>query len=191
MERKRYLNKLGKVINICTLFVFILLSMAIAEQNFDEEFNKAGTSEQLETLLKKYSNEGEKIIPKLESTIISEIKSKGVGNRFIIKEMTVGAGSSGSVTLQEAAPGLMMLSMEFPGDSTPVSMGGSNIPLGDGSIHRFVGKVELDAEGNTVIGEGDKLNRLSFCLIKDIGYVYLRGKGKVLLKNKKEVTIGY
>src|SRR3990167_4930371 len=62
------------------------------------------------------------------------------------------------------------------------------IPFGDSSIHRFKGKVKFCSY--TFIGDGDKANRFTFCFIKDIGYVYLRGKGKVIPDNGKEVELG-
>ena len=67
---------------------------------------------------------------------------------------------------------------EFPGDTEGFGglVLGNN--YGDGSILRFRG-------GNPKIhkcfftGNGDVLHRFTFAVIKDIGYVYVRGKGKV------------
>ncbi len=168
---------------------------AIVDQNtFNDELEKAETSEELEILLKKYPNESKTIIPKLEVRAINEIKSKGFGNRFVIKEIISQPGFSGSLTIEvpprENLPeGIRMLSMEFPHDQIPISTEGSQLPMGDSSIHRFSGKIK--EFGYAFIGEGDKLNRLTFCLIRDKGYVYLRGKGKVILPNGQEVKLGY
>ena len=82
--------------------------------------------------------------------------------------------------------------MEFPGDfidgpmfkvkyPTQLSLTilKSNVPTADGSIHRFAGSVDLGSR--TFIGEGDIANRLTFVYVAGVGYVYLRGKGKVRL----------
>ena len=49
-----------------------------------------------------------------------------------------------------------------------------------GSVHRFFGTVEV--AGYRFVGEGDKSERLTFGLIDGVGYVYLRGRGKVVMK---------
>lgn len=168
------------------------------EGDFEKEFKKAETTEQIEMLLKKYPAEGEKIIPKLETTIITEIKSKGIGNRFIIKEIKPRSGPSQKMTLKGQGEVYGVFS-EFPGDFILIPLGiGDKLSAGpveiltDGSIHRVMGRAKFDIGNiNAIIGEGDKLNRLTFFLIKDIGYIYLRGKGKVELKNGQEVKLGY
>jgi len=58
----------------------------------------------------------------------------------------------------------------------------------DGTIHRFIGVIRIGAY--TFIGENDLLNPLTFVLLKDLGYVYLRGKGKVM-SNTREFKLGY
>jgi ankyrin repeat protein len=60
---------------------------------------------------------------------------------------------------------------------------------GVGSIHRFARTVKV---GNyTFIGEGDRENRLTFLLL-DEGYVYLRGKGRVIPPAPgEEMKFGY
>jgi hypothetical protein len=209
---------LALFIRISVISLFTLLSTVMASQNttFDEEFRKAETTEQLELLLKKYPDKGENIIPKLESTIINEIKSKGVGNRFVIKEIMPQSEGSGSLTIMTAAATKERANrtylgrgyvgaMEFPGDNIPFALFEVSIPFGNGSIHRFLGNVKLEdifylskvtgkVDGAVVfIGEGDegdKRNRLTFCVLKDVGYVYLRGKGKVIT-NGKETPLGY
>jgi ankyrin repeat protein len=54
------------------------------------------------------------------------------------------------------------------------------------SVHRFSGQAKVG--DYTFIGEGDKSERLTFALVKGVGYVYLRGKGRVRLKNGQEVV---
>lgn len=162
---------------------------------FDQDFKKADTLEQIETLLKKYPNEGEKIIHKLEVVIIDEIKRKGVGSRFIVKEYMPRPDKSGSITLMEEPEHIRFLP-EFPGDMKELFFDGKtgmfSPPSGYDSVHRFVGKIEFKI-GNVYafIGEGDKLNRLTFALIQNIGYIYVRGKGKAILKEGTEIKFGY
>lgn len=193
----KYSERILSSMWIMVVFVFTSLSISIASQNFDDEFNKANTSAQLEVLLKKYYDENERIIPKLESVIINEIKNNGVGNRLLVKDIMTRSNSSGSLTIEGTDSDFVGLLMEFPSDGIPISIsmgsGGPSIPFGDSSIHRFKGKVSFGGKNcsYTFIGEGEKTNRLTFCLLNGIGYVYLRGKGKVIFDNGKEVKLGY
>jgi len=69
-------------------------------------------------------------------------------------------------------------------------MGSTDI-FGDQSIHRFKGEIKfLGEEYPIFIGTGDKEHRLTFVLIKDIGYVYVRGDGKVILSSGRSVELG-
>lgn len=49
----------------------------------------------------------------------------------------------------------------------------------------------LDLKSGLFESEDDEFSRLTFALIDQIGYVYLRGKGKVLSKDGKEIKLGY
>lgn len=214
------------IMGILTMFLFTFSSVTMTKQNtFDEEFKKVETSKQLEVLLGKYPNEGTKIIPKLESMIIDEIKNRGIGNRLVIKEIMPHRGTPGKATISMEND-CMVVTFEFSGDRCPIVFGGfagfavySESPDvtnkvviqkedikdffngqlmeegrggslgGKGSILRFNGKVEIDS--HKFINEGDELNRLTFVLIGDVGCVYLRGKGKVILKDEREIKLGY
>lgn len=59
-------------------------------------------------------------------------------------------------------------------------------PLAPGSVHRFKGTVKLG--DTTFVGEGLRNSRLTFGLVPNHGYVYLRGKGKVIQPDSKEVV---
>jgi hypothetical protein len=79
---------------------------------------------------------------------------------------------------------------EFPGDFSGL-IALMTIPnFGDGSILRFK-DVGIRMHGYTFVGEGDILNRLTFVVIKDVGYVYLRGKGKVISPEGVTTKLGY
>jgi hypothetical protein len=62
------------------------------------------------------------------------------------------------------------------------------MPRANGSIYRFQGTIKLF--DRTFIGEGDEMNRLTF-QITDQGLTYLRGTGKVILKDGSEKKFGY
>jgi hypothetical protein len=89
--------------------------------------------------------------------------------------------------------GKVVFRPEFEGDSMEAAAGYSvsprfHAPLANGSIHRFDGRVRM---GDYVfINRGGPTNRLTFGLLKGKGYVYLRGKGVVVLKEGKEVELG-
>ncbi|RJQ51373.1 MAG: hypothetical protein C4526_10335 [Nitrospiraceae bacterium] len=71
----------------------------------------------------------------------------------------------------------------------PESQADITAPLGNGSIHEIYGSVRI---GNyNFLNEGDKSDRLNFGIIESYGYVYLRGKGKVILPDGTEVKLGY
>jgi hypothetical protein len=58
-------------------------------------------------------------------------------------------------------------------------------PIEVGTVHRFEGSVIL--AGYTFENEGDTTHRLTFAIVEDVGYVYLRGKGKVRQKDGREL----
>jgi hypothetical protein len=110
---------------------------------------------------------------------VDELKEKAKGNFMIL----AGLG---------AMSGRVLFSPEFPGDkdSSPTH-GGSTVPrlpLADGSVHRIRGKVTMGEY--TFLSEGDQLNRLTFGIVKDIGYVYVRGRGAVTLPNGEKIELG-
>jgi hypothetical protein len=186
------------VITMCaTLFVFSTRSRA---KDVSSELTKAKTPIQLQAMLEKYPGEKWIIVPKLEKAIIQEIKrTKSFGQRYSITKIVPKKGTnSASLTLEG---GLASILIEFAGDAPP--FGPSNLSgparvhmtvyeeelLGNESIHRFVSAVKLF--GYTFVGEGDEINRLTFSLIENKGYVYVRGKGRVISKEGKEVRLGY
>jgi len=192
MKKYKYLLKLVRVLGIIAVYFLVTLSVTAAvENNFDDDFGKAVTSQQSELLLKKYPDKGKEIVPKLESKISSEISNKGFGNRFVIKEIMPQSGSTVSMTIGQQGEDLIFLS-EFSSDVIPMVNNLSSL-FGDYCIHRFAGRVQLNVGDGiyTFISEENKINRLTFVLMPAIGYVYLRGKGKIILKDGKEINLGY
>jgi hypothetical protein len=65
-----------------------------------------------------------------------------------------------------------------PGDRVPIgSDGGPLTPTAAGSVHRIQGTMNIG--GVTFIGEGAGSDLLTFAVIRGVGYVYLRGLGRV------------
>jgi len=130
-------------------------------------------------------------LPRLEQALVQEIQNKGVGERFFIKEIMPQGGLPGSMTLVQTGKGRLNAQMEFPGDAMPI-VNNQPFAFGNFCLHRFKGRVELDIKGDiyTFISEDNKLNRLTFVMVPSIGYVYLRGKGRVILKDGREVKLG-
>jgi hypothetical protein len=90
--------------------------------------------------------------------------------------------------------GSQVLSMDFPKDGILMSYDNpASAPavFGDGSVHRFKGTVEA-GKGDVLqfIGEDDPLHLLTFAAVKDVGYVYLRGRGQVKFRNGSSVSLG-
>jgi len=152
-------------------------------------------SSKLEELVDKYPGEMERIIPMIETSIMQEIANKGTKARFVINEIELGAGLQGRLTISavDSANKILQFNCEFDGDRIPIINNEPRIPWANCSVHRYEGEVRINFDSDlfTFFGEGDKLHRLSFCVIENIGYVYLRGRGRVLLKNEKEVKLGY
>jgi len=147
----------------------------------------------IEGLMKKYQDETftYKAIPKLEDLLIKEIEEQGPHDRFVIKAlMPTGNEGIAGVTFSEGdTPGTFKVTTEFPGDAIMVTGGG---PFNT-RVHRYRGKIPVGGalEGYVFIGVNDKLTLLTFAQVRDVGYVYLRGRGKIILPNGREVLLGY
>lgn len=228
-----------------------------AEDELKRMLETAKIPLQIQELLETHPDMAESILPKLEQAILQEIRSKGIGDRFFIKEIvpeqgdwlskvTIGSHLEGipyyvelpnsyledsrfieissetSVSIQQGGwtmspqfsnkilPVLyripvplrvgsltvttknefIKLLLEYPSDGFPIVSDSPYLSFKSGSIHRFLGEIEFKLNRvYTFIGEGDKLNRLTFVMVDRIGYVYLRGKGRVMLDGK-EVKLG-
>jgi len=148
--------------------------------------------------LKLQKTEGEMIIGHLGMVTIPALG--GVYQLRVVNTPSdfIKTGLSGSVTLRGSDSGNVTAVLQFPGDRilmmNPFSGGSESaqVLLGDGSIQRFAGKVSCGLPGGyTFTGEGDDLNLLTFGMLKGVGYVHLRGKGKVIMQDGKEVKLGH
>jgi len=154
--------------------------------------DSANSTDAVEALIKKHQGETfvYNAIPKLENFLIDEIEMRGPSDRLIITAlMPTGNEAITGVTFSEGdEPETFKVSTEFPGDA--IMLGGSPFNT---RVHRYRGKVPVGGalDGYVFISEGDKLNLLTFAQIRRVGYVYLRGRGKVIFPNGKEVRLGY
>ncbi|MBI4708342.1 MAG: ankyrin repeat domain-containing protein [Candidatus Omnitrophica bacterium] len=71
----------------------------------------------------------------------------------------------------------------------PKSLADIKAPLGNGSVHEIFDNVKM---GQYIfINEGGEFCRLTFGIIEPYGYVYLIGKGKIILPDGTEIKLGY
>ena len=153
----------------------------IIAQALKSEIELAATSAALEQVLLRHPDQGQLIVPRIEALTLAEIRRDGPGERFVIPGLEPDEGEGNSVTLK-AADDRMALLMEFPGDS-------ARARFSDGSIHRFVGRFPF-ADVLTIFGEGDQDHRLTFAILDELGMVYVRGTGRVVIATEgKERTI--
>ncbi len=130
-----------------------------------------------------------------ENYVASSILEQGAGDRLVIKGIYAQEGPPCAGTISSKLGGkALIFSLEMPRDGFE-SLDAKPLLLGNKSIHRFAGEVRLGGglggEGlPTVIGEGGKGDRLTFVLLEGVGYVYLRGKGKVVYPDGKIVKLG-
>lgn len=159
-------------------------------------------------------------IVQLEQLILNHIRRQGPGRRYLIQEIVPrDTGDSAACCLVANSGGGATAMTDLPGDKIPLAMPfltsrvvygeGScwipnifepgaagivptnNVPGGDGAIHRYEGAIALGVGVDyIVVGEKAKANRLTFSLIKGVGYVYLRGTGGVLDSKGSAVKLG-
>ena len=100
-------------------------------------------------------------------------------------------------TFESASPHIPETSFTIPfpaepGPSLPdgpVRLGNYSINIWtQGRLHRYAGKI--NCAGYAFVGEGDEKNRLTFVVLER-SYVYVRGKGRVILPNGQEIKLGY
>lgn len=147
-------------------------------------------------------------VPEVEAALIQNLGSDEILNRFNIPELIPGPGvvEGGIIFSEGTEEGSTTVSTEFLGDilttgafglgftlDEPLELTGDIILESDTfnvKIHRFRNRVSTTL-GYVFIGEGDDLNLLTFVRLSDVGYVYLRGKGQVILPTGEVVKLGY
>lgn len=126
-----------------------------------------------------------------ERSIVRKITTNGAGSRLVIPGVATKNVPPSALTIKSATALYWSLEMELPSDTIYVRNMKPSI-YGNGSIHRFDGEVRFDnAKKAVVVGEGDERNRLTFVLLSDIGYIYVRGEGKVVFPDGRTVELGH
>jgi hypothetical protein len=124
-------------------------------------------------------------VRELENSLLKTILAEGVGTRLVIEEIKPDRPiKEGGLTIKGSG-GSVIMSNVFPGDLTPPD------DFLSAQIWRFSGDIQHGNNNEfTFIGEGDTFNLLTFAQIPDIGFVYLRGKGRVVFPDKTEIRLG-
>ncbi len=128
------------------------------------------------------------VIKNEERSIVDDILATGIGDRLTIPGIITSKADPSAITIRSEGKSFVA-SNELPSDGIPTYFSFTKNPLspdfeGNESIHRFYGNivnwVKYIEEFPEIIGTGDIENRLTFLLLKDIGYVYVRGEGKLV-----------
>ncbi|MBN2709510.1 MAG: hypothetical protein JXR46_10745 [Calditrichaceae bacterium] len=184
------------------------------DQNYSEKLNSAGSLKDRADLILQYPDKAKSVIdniqdiaeiekmvhnypkiqntviPILENRILQQIREKGSDDRFCIKNISTLQGPAHSITLCQHESHYTFVE-DFEGDKIYLRNFKERLPLAEGSIHRYNGRI-VQNEINNIVFESntDKADYLTFAVFKELGYVYLRGKGKVILDSGKEIQLG-
>jgi len=151
------------------------------DQALKSEIEAAATSVALEQVLLRHPDQSQLIVPRIEALAVDEIRRDGPRERFVIPGLEPDEGQGNSVTLEAAADRTRLLT-EFPGDF-------ARVRFSDGSVHRFIGRFPF-ADVLTLFGDGDKDHRLTFAILDELGMVYVRGTGHIVIAAEgKEITL--
>ncbi len=160
------------------------------EAEFNSKFKTLEDPDQIEKLIDTYSEYKfvEKAIPRLEDMIVDRISKNGPGRDRFVAKVVIGTQGKIRNTISAMAggskdKGMLEYSQEFPGDHDGLTAMLQAPNWGENSILRFGSndsRIEIDIKGYKYLGRGDKLHRLTFVLIKNAGFVYVRGKGQVV-----------
>ena len=110
------------------------------------------------------------------SLVINEIKTRGTGQRLVISDWQPREdGITATYEVFESPTGAAVISAPYGGD----------VKMGNGSILSFKGKIYL----NGITFRGDDIDPLVFTVLDNVGLVYVRGKGSVILKDGREAFL--
>ncbi len=119
-----------------------------------------------------------------EPMLLSYIESNP-GDRMVIPGIKTSDGDAYSCTISEGG----MATMEGTFDLLHIVNSSLDI-WGNRSIHRFKGECKIGNDLPTIIGKGKEGNRLTFGLLEDVGYIYMRGYGTVIYPDGRTVQLG-
>ncbi|MBN1273651.1 MAG: SPOR domain-containing protein [Candidatus Aminicenantes bacterium] len=142
-----------------------------------------------------FQNEKKTVI-ELENEAVRKIEQEGIRQRFTVEQFGPRKNVAPSrITLSQTNLDSISVDTEYLEDN--IAQKGQLGPdiWGRGSIHRFMGRVELKVENAdkkterfVFISEGEKDNRLTFWVGND-AYVYLRGKGRVVMPSGTQIVL--
>ena len=182
-----------------SLACFLVFAAALVAQNSSKAPSPQAVPS-LEAELKQHPDRAKVLVPRIEKLILAQIRAKGPGDRFVLAFVRADAGSPlpTAATFEIAPDTSLRATPEFTGDSVGVeSLGGRQTGrfFANNSIHRFKGRVDRVASNtlNAIGSQAEEIvslrsddvpsNRLTFAVMNGIGYVYIRGRGTVIVRN--------
>lgn len=144
-------------------------------------------------------NELKRAVWQLEDGLLGEIRLHGPGKRLVLKglypdyegkmEVVCRGGSCGSSALinPDSKPGDTMITMTSGGEPQSCVLRFSGTVPGRNLPYSAFNSREADSLSFQFLGEGEFPNQLTFAYLEGIGYVYLRGKGRVVLSTGETV----
>lgn len=180
-------------------------SQAKDKLNLLIEIKEANTVNKIEELIKKYEQQKQlvrRLVWSVEDMILEKIKIKGYGKRLAINldpprfegKLEISCDSdmcwSSALINPDSQPGDFMITMSESPEWCVLRFNG-NVPT-SAFLTKWVKKqswkeTRREYPKYLFMGEGEYPNQLTFGFIKGIGYIYLRGKGKVIYPNGKMV----
>ena len=161
----------------------------------------------LEALLDSEPDRGRRdpIVERLEILHRDDVLANGPGCRPIVNDLRIDPpdGRPGvtamTVNSMPDRPGLVRMGTELKHDRMMFSIGGM-MGLGGarqksdtwvhGNIHRVKAQYDVGGyETAAIASTGDKYHRMTFLLVHELGYVYLRGKGVIRRKDGTSVML--
>lgn len=133
-----------------------------------------------------------------EDAELRDVRENGPKGRLTLSMFSATKDAASRTTISAPAiapivPGVVVFEMLGPGDAIAMNgFGGPPAIFGDGSIHRYAGTVSMRGAAETMVifsGDGGPSDRLTFASIAGVGYVYLRGQGRVRLPDGTEVGL--
>lgn len=161
----------------------------------------------LEALLDSEPDRGRRdpIVERLEILHRDDVLANGPGCRPVVKDLRIDPPdgrpgvSAMTVNSMPSRPGLVRMGTELKHDRMMFSIGGM-MGLGGakqtsdtwvhGNIHRVKAQYDVGGyETAAIASTGDKYHRMTFLLVHEVGYVYLRGTGVIRRKDGTSVML--
>lgn len=200
-KEKEGLNKeLENFLSVAEWRISRLEKSSNIELAFNQKLDKINTDDALKKLIAEYGSYGfsVKAKAKLESILIKKLKSDPSKAKFVIRDIKPDERSYTAkitVVCSGSSSDYSFLSTDRYPDDGPLQFRSNmmaEFPMGNESVHRYEGECKPISFGKDEYKiSGEKEDPLTFFLLKGRGYLYLHGKGHVILPSGKEVTLGY